>query len=130
MISHLQMVTIYVTDLDRALEFYVNKLGFMQTAVFDDGVDRLAWIIPEAVKETKLATELALYAPNDCKDPHIGNVSGMVFTAYDINATYNSLKERGVPFTLELMRHPYGDGEGDQEARFADPDGNTFLLHT
>ena len=63
--------------------------------------------------------------------PRLGNsTSGMVFTADDIEATYHELKARGVPFTLDLIRHPYGDGDGDQEARFIDPDGNEFLLHT
>ena len=35
-----------------------------------------------------------------------------------------------ITFTLNLIRHPYGNGDGDQEARFIDPDGNEFLLHT
>ena len=130
MISHLQMITIYVSDLARSLDFYVNKIGFVQTAVFDDGTTRLAWTVPEAAKDVPLATEIALFAPDDPGDPRIGSVSGMVFTAKDIEATYNWLKSRGVPFTMELVRHPYGAGEGDQEARFVDPDGNEFLLHT
>lgn len=130
MISHLQMITIYVLDLDRALDFYVNKLGFVQTAVFDDGVTKLAWVVPDAAKEVALATEIALYAPDDANDPRIGSANGMVFTAADIEATYHELKARGVSFTLELMRHGYGKGDGDQEARFVDPDGNEFLLHT
>ena len=130
MISHLQMITIYVSDLARATDFYVNKLGFVQTAVFDDGTTRLAWVVPDAAKEIPLATEIALYAPDDPNDPRIGQVSGMVFTAKDVAATYHELKSRGVPFTMELVRHGYGEGEGDQEARFVDPDGNEFLLHT
>ncbi len=130
MISHLQMITIFVTDLGRSLDFYVNKLGFVELSVFDDGVDRLVWLVPTAVQGTKYATTMALYAPKDPQDPRIGRVSGVVFTADDIEATYDDLKARGVPFTLDLMRHPYGDGAGDQEARFVDPDGNEFLLHT
>jgi hypothetical protein len=31
---------------------------------------------------------------------------------------------------MTLVRHEYGEGSGDQEARFTDPDGNKFLLHT
>ena len=130
MISHLQMITIYVTDLERSLDFYVNKLGFVQTAVFDDGETHLVWIVPEAAKEVALATKIALYAPHDPEDPRIGSVSGVVFTAENIEATYEWLKSQGVVFKMELLRHPYGKGEGDQEARFVDPDGNEFLLHT
>ena len=57
----------------------------------------------------------------------------MVFTtktAKEIETTYHELRRRGVYFTLELVRHDYGEGPGDQEARFVDPDGNEFLLHT
>jgi len=32
-ISHLQMISIFVTDLERSLAFYTEKLGFVKTAV-------------------------------------------------------------------------------------------------
>ena len=48
MISHLQMITIYVGDLERALNFYAEKLGFVKTAEFDDGEQCLAWVVPAA----------------------------------------------------------------------------------
>lgn len=130
MITHLQMISIYVSDLERALDFYTQKLGFEQTAEFDDNQGtKLAWVVPFPALDTELATEIALceVAPDD---PRIGAVSGMVFTAENIEATYLELKESGVHFTKELIRHDYGKGHGDQEANFVDPDGNMFLLHT
>lgn len=131
MISHLQMITIYVRDLERALEFYTGKLGFIRLAEYDDGKsERLVWVIPPSAAQDDFATQIALYAPADKNDARIGAASGMVFTAQDIEATYNELKSRGVPFVMDLVRHPYGKPPGDQEARFRDPDGNTFLLHT
>jgi catechol 2,3-dioxygenase-like lactoylglutathione lyase family enzyme len=130
-ISHLQMMTIYVRDLDRALDFYTNTLGFVKTAEYDDGKgERLVWVVPEPALEVALATEIALYAPQNPDDPRIGAASGIVFTSRNIAATYDMLKARGVHFTKELIRHNYGKGEGDQEANFVDPDGNLFLLHT
>jgi catechol 2,3-dioxygenase-like lactoylglutathione lyase family enzyme len=130
MISHLQMITIYVTNLEQSLEFYTQKLGFIRLADFDDGKDRLTWLISEQARSSEVSTQIALYAPTDKTDPRIGTASGIVFTADDIEATYHTLKANGVSFTMDLVRHPYGDGAGDQEARFVDPDGNTFLLHT
>jgi catechol 2,3-dioxygenase-like lactoylglutathione lyase family enzyme len=130
MITHLQMISIYVSDLERALDFYTQKLGFEKTAEFDDNQGtKLAWVVPKPALTVDLATEIALceVAPDD---PRIGVVSGMVFTAENIEATYLELKERGVHFTKELIRHGYGQGDGDQEANFVDPDGNMFLLHT
>lgn len=129
MISHLQMITIYVSDLQRAVEFYTEILGFVKTAEFDDGEQQLVWVVPAAASVVELATEIALYAPGR-GDPRIGSTSGMVFTAQDIESTYRRLIDRDVQFTMELTRHSYGAGQGDQEARFVDPDGNEFLLHT
>lgn len=130
MISHLQMISIYVSDLERALDFYTQKLGFVKTAEFNDNAGtKLAWVVPQSASTIDLATEIALCEVSE-DDPRIGAVSGMVFTATNIEATYLELKRRGVHFTKELVRHPYGKGEGDQEANFVDPDGNLFLLHT
>lgn len=130
MIAHLQMITIYVSDLDQALDFYTNKLGFVKTGAYDDGEgEKLYWVVPKPAQNIKLATEIGLYQP-DAGDPRVGAVSGVVFSSPDIEKTYHELKEKGVHFTMEIIRHSYGEGEGDLEARFTDPDGNEFLLHT
>ncbi|MEZ4770445.1 MAG: VOC family protein [Caldilineales bacterium] len=134
MISNLQMITIYVSDVDRALAFYTSKLGFVKVAEYDDGAGtRLVWVMPEPASRDSLATQIALHAPADRSDPRIGNASGLVFTtrtADEIETTYRELKARDVPFVMDLVRHGYGEGAGDQEARFTDPDGNVFILHT
>lgn len=130
MISHLQMVTVFVTDLDRAVDFYVNQLGFIKTWSFDGGEnDQLIWVAPKEWRDNKRLTQIALSLARP-DDPRVGAVSGVVFSAENIQSTYNELKAKGVTFTLDLIRHPYGEGDGDQEARFIDPDGNEFLLHT
>jgi lactoylglutathione lyase len=134
MISNLQMITIYVRDMNRAVEFYTEKLGFATLAEYNDGSDNyLTWVIPQPARKDELATQIALQELADKNDPRIGSISGLVFTtqtAEEIETTYHELKERGVHFPLELVRHNYGKGPGDQEARFVDPDGNEFLLHT
>ena len=134
MISNLQMITIYVRDMQRSVDFYTEKLGFVQLAQYNDGKDNyLTWVIPQPAGKDDLATQIALQELADKNDPRIGSISGLVFTtqmAEEIESTYDELKSRGVPFTMELVRHEYGNGPGDQEARFVDPDGNEFLLHT
>jgi catechol 2,3-dioxygenase-like lactoylglutathione lyase family enzyme len=134
MISNLQMITIYVRDMTRAVEFYTEKLGFVKLAEYNDGKDNyLTWVIPQPASQNDLGTQIALQELADKNDPRIGSISGMVFTtetAEEIETTYHQLKSRGVHFTMELVRHHYGKGPGDQEARFTDPDGNEFLLHT
>lgn len=134
MISNLQMITIYVSDMERSVDFYTQKLGFVKVAEYNDGGENyLTWVLPEPASRDDLATQIALQELPDKKDPRIGSISGMVFTARtaeEIETTYQELRSRGVRFTMELVRHDYGKGPGDQEARFVDPDGNEFLLHT
>lgn len=127
MISHLQVVTVYVRNLDQALDFYTQTLGFTLSEDWRDehSDDRMLFLAPEGAKETLLG----LYAP-PAGDPRIGASTGIVFTAKDIRTTYHELKSKGVSFTSELITLPYGKDGGDLEAQFVDPDGNTFLLHT
>ena len=129
MISHLQMITIYVSDLQDSLEFYTSKLGFIKTAEFQDDEQHLIWLIPEAAKGNPRATEIALFAPEK-GDPRTGSASGLVFTSDDIEKTYDDLLKKGVTFSKHLIRHNYGENGGDLEARFIDLDGNEFLLHS
>lgn len=134
MISNLQMITIYVRDMERAVDFYTEKLGFVKVAEYNDGGENyITWVMPQPASRDDLATQIGLQELADKNDPRIGSISGMVFTtktAEEIETTYHELKNRGVQFTMELVRHDYGEGPGDQEARFVDPDGNEFLLHT
>jgi len=130
MISRLQVATVYVSDLERAMEFYVDVLGFDLVADWrgDDG-DRMVFTLPPGG-----GSEIGLYSPEP-GDPRIGTASGLVFTADDIRETVAELRSRGVVFTRELVMHDYGDGdrpgdEGDLEAEFADPDGNRLTLHS
>lgn len=134
MISNLQMITIYVSDMARAVKFYIEQLGFVQVAEYNDGEDNyMIWVMPQPASKDELATQIALQELTDKNDPRIGSTSGIVFTsktAEEIETTYHELRSRGVHFTMELVRHAYGEGPGDQKARFEDPDGNEFLLHT
>jgi len=130
LISRLQVATVFVSDLERAIRFYVDALGFDLVADWrgDDG-DRMVFTLPPGAE-----TEIGLYAPG-AGDARIGSSSGLVFTADDIRATVAELKARGVAFTRDLVMHDYGEGDGpgdtgDLEAEFADPDGNRFLLHS
>ena len=124
------MITVFVSDMERAVRFYTEKLGFVVTGTYRDEENYFTWVAPADAVASPHRTAIGLFATTP-DDPRLGHsTSGMVFTADDIEATYRELKARGVPFTLDLIRHPYGDGDGDQEARFVDPDGNEFLLHT
>jgi catechol 2,3-dioxygenase-like lactoylglutathione lyase family enzyme len=124
------VATVFVSDIDTALEFYVGALGFDVVADWrgEDG-DRMVFTLPPGAE-----TEIGLYSPGP-DDPRIGISTGLVFTADDIRATVVELVQRGVEFLGDVVTHDYGEGDkpgdsGDFEAEFRDPDGNRFLLHS
>lgn len=54
----------------------------------------------------------------------VGRHTGLGFIVDDINATYESLVERGVEFEMPPTKQPWGG----TLALFADPDGNVSYL--
>lgn len=120
----------YVTDVDAAIEFWTGSLGFVQVADWrgEDG-ERMAFVRPPAA-----ITEIGLHEV-DPGHERVGVSTGLVFTSDDIRRSVAEMKERGVHIVADIVVHDYGEGDfeedaGDLEATFADPDGNTFLLHS
>lgn len=123
-ISKLQFTTVYVSDQDAALDFYVNKLGFQvaEDSTFAPGMRFLAVVPPGA------QTGIVLFKPHEADSPEmafVGTFSGIVVTADDVQATYQELADRGVYFTEPPTRQPWGG----VQAQFNDQDGNRFVLH-
>jgi predicted enzyme related to lactoylglutathione lyase len=120
MITHVAVVGVYVSDEDRALDFYVNKLGFEKRADEPMG-DGLRWI---EVAPPGAATRIVLTRGyGDWSPEKVGQFANIVFAPDDIDATYQELSARGVTFTEPPTRHPWGS-----EAQFVDQDGNGFVL--
>jgi catechol 2,3-dioxygenase-like lactoylglutathione lyase family enzyme len=129
MIDRIGMVPIFVSDQQRALEFYRDKLGF--EVILDDpysgyGADAFRWI---TVAPKKGGTQFILYHPamnpgDDELENRVGTWTGIVFFTDDIMGTYKTLSERGVQFDGEPKKQPWGG----YECFFRDPDGNRFHL--
>ncbi len=111
-------VGVYVGDQSRALDFYVNKLGFEKR--LDEPMGHEArWI---EVAPTGAETRLVLFTPPGMED-RIGTFANVVFECDDIHATYEELRGRGVEFSEEPNERPWG-----MWAEFKDIDGNGFGL--
>jgi predicted enzyme related to lactoylglutathione lyase len=111
-------VGIYVSDQDRALDFYANKLGFEK--LVDEpmgGGSRWIEVAPRGAE-----THLVLFTPPGQED-RIGTFSNVVFSCEDIESTHQELRNRGVEFTEEPSEQPWG-----LWAQFKDQDGNEFGL--
>ena len=118
MITQLKFVSIPVSDQDRALAFYTEKLGFViATDQPFNGNQR--WIelrIPGA------ETRVVLFTPDGHED-RIGTFSAISFMTDDVTRTYDELTRRGVEFA-----GPPQSAEWGSYAIFKDPDGNSFVL--
>ena len=118
MIRAIKFASVPVTDQDRALEFYTEKLGFA-VATDQPFDDKQRWIelrIPGA------ETRLVLFTPDGHED-RIGTPQNVTFLADDVAATYRELSERGVEFLGEPQSQQWGTW-----ACLKDPDGNQFVL--
>jgi catechol 2,3-dioxygenase-like lactoylglutathione lyase family enzyme len=117
MIRGVKFVTISVTDQDRALAFYTEKLGFR--VVTDQPYDeQQRWIelgIPGA------DTRVVLFHFGDALKP--GGHTNLTFWSDDVEKTAQEMKSRGVKFVMEPKREDWGTA-----AALEDPDGNIFAL--
>ena len=114
--------TVYVSDHDSSLEFYVNQLGFSVLADIASTYDG-RWV---AIAPPDGQAILALVAPKPGTDKHrfIGRETQIGFISENINATYELWQSKGVRFHQPPQQTIFGA----TFARFKDIDGNAFEL--
>src|SRR6266545_1248726 len=96
MITHVSVVTVYVTDQERAGAFYTDKLGFEVRR--DDPMSETArWL--EVAPKGLHAPRIVLYKAEGQWQDRAGGFQPFVFASPDVNATYQELSGRGVEFT-------------------------------
>ena len=93
MISCVKHVTIPVKNQDKALDFFLNKLGFHLICDVPFG-DQQRWI---ELKIPGAETQVVLFTPDGHED-RVGTFSNVVFTTADVKKTYEDLKKIGVEF--------------------------------
>jgi lactoylglutathione lyase len=121
MITNIAVVGVFVSDQDKALDFYVSKLGFEKRADEPMG-DGQRWV---EVAPPGAQTRIVLSrASEEWGAERVGQFAGIVFAPDDIDATYEELSARGVEFTEPPTNQPWGG----RQALFKDQDGNTFVL--
>jgi catechol 2,3-dioxygenase-like lactoylglutathione lyase family enzyme len=118
MIKAIKFASVSVTDQDRALAFYTEKLGFkvVTDQPFDDSQRWIELAIPRA------ETKLVLFTPEGHRN-RIGGFTNITFMSDDVESTCQLLKSRGVEFVQEAQKADWGTA-----AIFKDPDGNQFVL--
>ena len=131
MIKSLSHATIYVTDHEQALDFYVKKLGFEVRMDQTMGEFRWLTVAPKDQKNLQIVL-MRLDASPLMDETSVTNMRELlakgafgtgVFSTADCQATYEELSAKGVNFVTEPTERPYGI-----EATFKDPFGNWFSL--
>jgi catechol 2,3-dioxygenase-like lactoylglutathione lyase family enzyme len=118
-ITSIATVIVPVSDQDKALDFYVDTLGFeKRTDIAYGSGERWLEVAPPGA-----ATTIAIVPPRE-GDP-VGVNTRVAFTTDDIDADHANLQTRGVDTDPEIMR--MGDPVPPMFF-FRDPDGNNFLI--
>ena len=114
--------TVYVSDHEQSLKFYVERLGFTVVADVAYTLDG-RWV---AIAPPDGSALLALVAPRPGTEKArlIGRATQIGFISEDINSTYDLWRTRGVHF----QHPPQQTIFGVTLAIFQDIDGNTFEL--
>ncbi len=133
MLKQLTHVQVWVHDQDEALEFYTDKLGMelREDATLPEMGD-FRWLSVGIPGQDVSITLMAIPGPpvfNEDTRKQIqtllakGASGGLFFATDDVQRSYEELKGRGVEFTQEPTKQPYGIDAG-----FRDASGNHFRL--
>jgi lactoylglutathione lyase len=124
MINQIATVCIFVSDQERAKDFYTNVLGFelrSDDPLYPGATAR--WI---AVAPQGAVTEAILYLPDENWQHYqqvVGQSQALTFDVSDIDTVYQDLKSKGVKFVQEPDKQPWGTF-----AMIEDSEGNRLLL--
>ena len=108
-------VHLYVTDLDRAIDFYTRLLGHPPQAAYDEGDAHSAFFVLEE------RTYLVLTWDPD-RGREIGGSTRLELAADDLHTEVAGLESRGISGRLNRTRF------GTEVYDLADPDGHLVRL--
>ena len=130
MITNVSLISVWVRDLDEALDFYVDILGFDRRDDITLGPD-FRWVTVSHPSQPEL--QLHLTTPSPPLPDHLieamrraqaeGGLPGVGLNVDDCRATYEDLVAKGVEFIQEPQDRPYG-----VEALMRDNSGNWLVL--
>lgn len=122
MITRVHSATIPVTDQDRALDFYVNVLGWEKVTEWPMGPGMRFITVRPAEGSAEISLGSLDWLPEGWGT--IGGHTGIGLEAEDVEETYRVLSERGVRFKGPVEEAPWGG----KMVWFYDLDDNEFLI--
>lgn len=131
----LEVVTLSVSDVDKAKAFYTEQVGFSLDVDYHptEGFRVVQLTPPGSACSVQLGAGLTDAAP--------GSARATYLIVTDLEAVHRELTERGVSVSEIRHKSPIADWQGDWASGaapdrrdyasmfdFADPDGNTWVL--
>jgi catechol 2,3-dioxygenase-like lactoylglutathione lyase family enzyme len=131
----IEVITLSVTDVDRALEFYTKQVGFSLDIDYHPAVSF------RVVQLTPVGSACSVQIGAGLTDALPGSARATCLAVTDIEAAHRELTGRGVKVSDIRHKAPVEDWKGgwepgpDPQRRdyasfvdFADPDGNTWTV--
>jgi catechol 2,3-dioxygenase-like lactoylglutathione lyase family enzyme len=134
MLKQLTHVNVWVHDQDEALAFYTDTLGMeLRDDVTVPEMGGFRWLTVGVPGQTDVALALLPVPGPPVFDEETekalktlvakGAAGGLFFSTDDVQGSYEELKGRGVEFSQEPTKQPYGIDAG-----FRDPSGNQIRM--
>ena len=118
-LTNLEVISVPVSDQDRAKSFYAGTLGFSVEMDSSFGDAPLRWVM---LRPPGSGTAITLVTWFDTMPP--GSLKGSVLGCDDLEKTLAELTARGVTFAEDdIQEAPWGRWK-----TFDDPDGNGWVL--
>ena len=118
------MVSVVVSDMKKAKEFYAEKLGLEVATDYRQNDDN--WWVTLTLPDGGVSITLARSGTTSNEPPKPGTV-GFYLSTSDIEDAYKTLNGKGVK-TSDVMDDLYGPGSGVKFFQLQDPDGNQVTV--
>ena len=122
--GQLTMVSVVVSDMKKAKEFYAEKLGFAVATDYRQNDDN--WWVMLTFPGGGANITLARSSTTSNEPPKPGTL-GFYLSTSDVAAAHKALTEKGVK-TSDVQDNLYGPGSGVKFFQVIDPDGNTVTF--
>jgi catechol 2,3-dioxygenase-like lactoylglutathione lyase family enzyme len=122
--GQLTMVSVVVSDMKKAKEFYAEKLGFAVATDYRQNDDN--WWVMLTIPGGGANITLARSSTTSNEPPKPGTL-GFYLSTSDVAAAHKALTEKGVK-TSDVQDNLYGPGSGVKFFQVIDPDGNTVTF--
>ena len=130
-----EVITLPVRDVERALRFYVEQVGFTLDVDYSpNGAFRVVQLTPPG-------SGCSIQIGKGLTDAPVGSLRNVFLVVTDLEATRSRMVERGVDVGEIRHKTPIGAWDGGFEpgldpargdyasfADFSDPDGNSWVL--